>query len=120
MRSKRILAFFVAGILLATLAVPGMAMDKHDKIWLRDTVVGGGIGLAIGLASDNGTGSLVLAGLVVGAIFGYFDAEKGLVGYRHGEFYFAGPPPLTIDALHIEGREHAVPVLKATLFEAAW
>lgn len=120
MRSKRIAAFVVAGILFATLAAPGMAMDRHDRIWLRDTVIGGGIGLAAGLVSDRDGGSFVLAGLVLGAVFGYFDAEKGFVDTGNDEFYAAAQPRVTLDALLIEGMEHAVPVLTATLFRMNW
>jgi hypothetical protein len=120
MRSKRIAALVVAGIVFAALAAPGMAMDKHDRIWLRDTVIGGGIGLGLGLISDRDTGAFVVAGLVLGAVFGYFDAEKGFVDTGNDEFYAAAPPPVTIDSLQIEGMEHAVPVLKATLFRMNW
>jgi len=32
----------------------------------------------------------------------------------------AGPPPIAVDTLLIEGKEHAVRVLKTTLFRADW
>jgi hypothetical protein len=116
---KRALALFVAVTLLATLAGPGMAMDRQSKIWLRDTLVGGGIGLAVGLISNNSAGTYVIAGLLLGGIFGYFDSEKHLV-YQHGDLQVAALTGITVDALTIEGREKPVPELKANLLQARW
>jgi hypothetical protein len=120
MGSKSIAAAILLGALLSTSGAPALAMDKQDRIWLRDTLVGGGIGLGIGLASDRRSGSLLLAGLILGAIVGYFDSERALVEYYGGEFLVRGPPPLTIDVMAVEGKEHGVPVLRGTVFRADW
>lgn len=115
---KRTALLLAACLAFAALASPSMAMDKHDKIWLRDALVGGGAGLAIGLVTER-SGSWLLAGLVVGGIFGYFDAEKGLVEYQRGDLHVAALAGVTVEPLRIEGRE-AVPVMKATLLRADW
>ena len=117
---KRASGLFVAATLLATLAAPGMAMDQKSTVWLRDTLVGGGIGLAVGLVSNgDNSGSWVIAGLLLGGIFGYFDAEKHIV-YQRGDLQVAALTGVTVDTLSIEGKEKPVPELKANLLQARW
>ena len=66
-------------------------MDNFEKVMLRDTLIGAGAGMVIGLLTNN-VGTWLMVGGLSGAIFGYIDAEEGLWTYHNGEFQFQGLP----------------------------
>ena len=124
--------------LLAGSARPAQAMDYQSRIWVRDTLIGAGVGLAVGLLADNG-GTYLLVGGIAGAIVGYFDSEgslhhrRGMMGYRDGHWLGLGLPEVRVGsvtpgeagwgAARMEsGPGTAKPALgvAATLFRADW
>lgn len=81
-------------IVLACLFLFGSSvhgMDRFKKVMLRDTLIGAGAGIVIGLLMDEPT-TWFLVGGISGAIFGYIDADKGLWTYRDGKMQFRGIP----------------------------
>ena len=85
---KKGILIFVSLMLLGSSAY---SMDNFEKVMLRDTLIGAGAGLVIGLLANN-TGTWVLVGSISGAIFGYIDAEEGIWTYQNKQMQFKGLP----------------------------
>ena len=116
---KRLVVIALAGMFLVIGAAPSMAMDRFDQVWLRDTLVGTGVGLGVGVVSQN-TGFWVLAGLVAGGLFGYLDAKDHLVLNDDPPSPWAPEPRITVESRPIDGRERPEQILKATLYQVRW
>lgn len=76
-------------LLLSTPAV-AFATDRWTKVFVRDTLVGAGAGLLVGMMA-NSIERAFLVGTVAGAVFGYIDAEKGLVSKSGQDWKIAVP-----------------------------
>jgi hypothetical protein len=105
-------------IVFAHVASPALAMDKFDRIWLRDTLVGAGAGLGVGLLTSNNAFGWAVVGAIGGGVFGYFDAQKGLISYTPERGWRAGAPVVNLDVLQTPAGEK--PLVKATLLQADW
>ena len=119
MNVKRALTVGMIVALIAGFAAPGMAMNRFDRIWLRDTLVGGAAGLGVGLLF-RGEGSWLILGLIAGVVFGYFDAKEGLVAQDESASPWSPAPPLAVEARSIDGREQPEHIVKASVYQLRW